>query len=541
VPAWAQVPPDAGRLLEETRPAVRPALPPVSPPKLIEAPVRPTVTMPEGATVAVTGFRITGAQSFPAALLEDLVRPWVGRRLDLAGLNEAAGAITRHYQAAGHLLSYAYLPAQRVADGVIELAVLEGRLEGTQTVTAQDARLRDDVIQAYTQGLSDQPPLVQAAVERQLLLLNDIPGVAARAAFTPGANTGGAEMVVSVAEDEPLVFSAELDNHGSRSTGEYRAGVRLQLRDAFGVGDNTQAHALVSVHGNLVSGSLATSVPVGGQGWKLGASLSRLSYQLAGSFAQLGAVGRADTLGFDASYAALRSTDSNLGVKLGAEHKQLFDNIVLLRTQNAKRNDVFSLTLSFDRREGTSGLTAGDLVAAAGNLHILNDAARQTDATTGLHTDRAYRKLNTQLLHQQALGGPFSAYVRLAGQAAGGNLDSSEKFSLAGPTAVRAYAPGEASVDQGALATLELRYARDLLGGNVVWSLFHDHASGLVNRKPLTDEGNEPKLMGTGLGLQWNGGDVSVNASLAWRGRRLPTAEGGDLQPRLYLGLVLTP
>ena len=181
--ASAQTPPDAGRLLEETRQPLRPALPPANAPRVLEAPVRPTVNLAEGATVAVSEFRITGAVSFPAAQLAALVKPWQGKRLDLNGLNEAAGALTRFYQSNGHLLTYAYVPAQRVADGVIELAVLEGRLDSVQTVTAQDVRLRDEVIQAHTDRLAtaatpataDSPrPVLQAEVERQLLLLNDI-------------------------------------------------------------------------------------------------------------------------------------------------------------------------------------------------------------------------------------------------------------------------------------------------------------------------------------------------------------------------------
>ena len=172
-PAWAQTVPGAGRLLEETRRNNTPALPAAPLPRLIEAPVRPTVTMPEGVKVTVTGFRISGAVSFPVEELEALVKPWVGKSLDIAGLNEAAGALTRHYQSKGHMLSYAYRPAQRVADGVIELAVLEGRLEGVQIVSAQDARLRDEVVQAHTESLATPGPLLQSKVERQLVTLLD--------------------------------------------------------------------------------------------------------------------------------------------------------------------------------------------------------------------------------------------------------------------------------------------------------------------------------------------------------------------------------
>lgn len=543
-PAWAQTPPDAGRLLEQTRPPALPALPPTTAPRVVDVPVRPTITLPDGVTVQASGFHVTGAVSYPVDTLTALLQPWVGKRLDIAGLNEAAGALTRYYQRQGHLLTYAYIPAQRVGDGVIEIAVLEGRLDAVQIVTAQDVRLRDEVIQAHTDRLASSPeqprPVLLPEVERQLLLLNDIRGVAARAAFTPGSSTGGADMVVSVAEDEPLALRLELDNHGSRSTGETRAGAGLQLRDLFGWGDQTDMRALVSSRGGLVSGSLGVLVPVGGDGFRIGASLSRLSYQLAGAFRNLGATGNANTLGAEVNYPFIRSADTNLSVRMAGEYKRLRDEVQLIGRSFPKRNKAVDVALAFDRRDDWGGVSAARVTASMGSLSLLDDEQRAQDAA-GLRTQRTYRKLGLQLVRQQQLGGPFSLVLRAAGQATGGNLDSSEKFSLAGPGAVRSYAPGEASVDQGGLLSVEARYAHDYLGGSFVWGLFHDRAEGRVNRSPLVAAGHEPRLSGTGLSLQWNGADVALSASMAWRGNRAPTAEGGDPKPRIYLQLAVTP
>jgi hemolysin activation/secretion protein len=529
-PAWSQVAPaSSGQLLEETRRPPAPALPPANAPRLIEAPVRPTIQMPEGVSVTVSGFRISGATSFGADELAALVQPWVGKRLDIRGLNEAAGALTRHYQSSGHLLSYAYLPAQRVADGVIELAVLEGRLEGIQTVTAQDVRLRDEVVQAHADPLTAPGPVLQAAVERKLLLLNDIPGVAARAAFTPGASTGGAEMVVSVAEDEPFEFRAEVNNHGGISTGVYRTAITLRFQDLFGWGDSTVARGMVSSRGGLVTGSLDTTVPIGGDGWKLGASLSHLKYQLAGEFQRLGAVGQADVIGVDASYPLRRTPNNSVYVRAGVEHKQLKDELLLIADTTAKRNDLFKLSGSADYRDSWGGVSAASATATLGKLR------------RNAGPEQEWRKLFVQVVRQQAITGPWSLYGRALAQTAGVTLDSSEKLGLAGADAVRAYAPGELSIDHGALASLELRYAMDYLGGSVVGSLFHDYGSGQINRGDAGRPGNETHIHGTGIGLSWAGNGIGLNASLAWRGSRKPTTDGRDPRPRLFLQMTVVP
>jgi hemolysin activation/secretion protein len=528
--ALAQTPPaGAGQLLEETRRPAAPTLPSQAPPKVLEAPVRPSISMPEGLFVTVSGFRITGAVSFAPDLLAGLIQPWVGKKLDIRGLNEAAGALTRHYQANGHLLSYAYLPAQRVADGVIELAVLEGRIEGVQIVTAQDVRLRDEVVQAHTDRVVGPGPALQPGVERQLLLLNDIPGVTARAAFTPGAATGGAEMVVSVAEDEPLEVRVDASNHGSVSTGQYRAGISLQLRDLFGWGDSINARGMLSNRGGLVTGALSGSLPLGGDGWKLGASLSRLEYQLAGTFRNTGAQGKADTLGVDLGYPLLRSTSANLSLRAGLEHKRLRDDLVAILESTQKRNDVGELTAAFDFRDPLDGLTAGSATVSVGQLR-----------TAGMRRQE-WRKLSAQLARQQNVYGPWSVYTRLSGQTAGANLDSSEKLGLDGANGVRAYAPGEASVDHGGVASLELRYSLDLLGGGLVASLFHDYGGGQINRSTPGAVGNDPELNGTGIGIAWSGNGIGLNATLAWRGSRVPTTDPRDPRPRLFFQVSYLP
>ena len=534
---------------ETRRPQQAPALPSPTPPRLIELPVRPTINMPEGTAVAVSAFRVAGARSYPAEQLQALLAPFVGRRLDLRGLNEAAGVITRFYQSNGHFLSYAYLPAQRVADGVIEIAVLEGRIEAVQVVTAQEVRLRDSVIQAHTDRLAstaaDPAPVLQSGVERQLLLLGEIAGVTARAAFTPGATTGGAEMVVSVAEDEPLEIKGEFNNHGGTSTGRYRAGVSLLFRDLFGWGEQLLARGFTSNRGHLTTGHLGASVPVGGDGWRLGASTSRVRYQLGGDFRNLGAEGTSDSVATEASYALRRSSDGNLTGRASLEYKRLRDDILAVLQLDSHRSvGSFEVGLSGDFRDPLGGYGAGGV--------SLTHAQLRGRAWTGVDSfgnpvagldKRSVNRVNAQLAREQPLFEGLSLYGRLAVQVTDDRLDSSDKLGLGGVTAVRAYASGEATVDHGGIGSIELRWTRSFMGGSVTGSLFQDYAGG--RDRPVTPGATyqpyDPELHGTGIGLGWVGNGLSVNASLAWRGSRAPTAEPSDPKPRLLLQLQYTP
>ncbi len=537
--AWSQTPPNAGSLLKDLANSAQPAsgqTAPIDP--VVAAPDRTTIKMPEGLSVVVSGFRVTGASSFSQVTLLDLLKPWVGRTVDLNALNEAAGAITRHYQANGHVLSYAYLPAQKVADGTLEIAVLEGKLDTVQIVAAQDVRLQDDVVQAYVGNLSDAATVTQPDVERRLLLLNDIPGVVARGSFTPGSNTGTADMVLSIAEDEPLAAQFEFNNHGSVSTGEYWAGASFHFKDLFGVGDSSRARLVASNTGDMVNASFNTKVPVGGLGWTVGAGISRLTYELGGSFISLGGLGEATVLNLNMAYPITRSYSRNLNFSASLDKKKLRDEIQLTAEVTPKENNILSAGLAYDQRDAWlgGGSLAASLNLSAGQLSF-GSAAQQIKDQSELQTGGDFTKIGFDLTRQQTISSSWGLFGRLAGQVTNKNLDSTEKFSLTGPSAVRAYAVGEASVDSGQNLALELRYIEPYVGGALQWSLFHDHAWGGINTTPLAGAtGNDVSLYGNGLGLQWTGGaDMGVNASLAWRGNRAPSSGARDDTPRLYI------
>jgi hemolysin activation/secretion protein len=285
----------------------------------------------------------------------------------------------------------------------------------------------------------------------------------------------------------------------------------------------------VSNGGGLVSGSIATRWPIGGDGLRVGASLSRLTYFLSGDFDALGATGTANTLGLDAEWPLWRSARGNVWLRGALDYKRLDDEVRLVGQTRPRSTRLVKLGGTGDLRDDLLG---GGASAAAATLWVGELRAGEAGRSD-------FKKAQLQLARQQVVWGPVSAYARVLAQYTGSALDSSEKLSLAGPNGLRAYAPGEASVDLGRLWSAELRYGLAHLGGQLTVALFHDQASGIVSRSG--GAGNDVRLRGTGLGLQWIGGDLGVSASLAWRGSREPRAEGGDPKPRLYLQLFAAP
>lgn len=532
VAVLAQPVPNAGQLLGEQQRLERESSAPSQPQDLIqEAMPRAPIKLPEGLQIPVRRIRVTGNKSFPTEQLQALVQPWEGQSLDVNGLNDATGAITRLYQNNGYLLAYAYLPQQKIEQGVVEIAVIEGTVDTVQIVTAQDVRLRDDAIQSYVGAIAQTPQVTQADLERRLLLLNDIPGVVARASFAPGSKPGTADVIVSVAEEAPLVSWVDFNNQGSNATGEYRMGASFQLRNLFGLGDSTRLRLQLSPKVELATGTLSSRLPLGGEGWGLDWSLSRLSYLLAPPYDALAAYGDANSVHMGLSYQLIRSVDHNISFSGGWDYKNLTDRLITsVNQKNSQQLGLGMLTTSRDDWGGGGSLQSS-LNLSAGTLHWIS-------ANTNGGAEGAFTKLNFDITRRQFVAPDWSALVHWQGQTARNNLDASEKFSLTGPHGVRAFAPGLASVDAGQVLSLELRKSYAFSGGLLYWSVFYDYADGYYSIKAASTTDNRVIVEGKGLGVGWNtGGDWDASATLAWRTSPL-LATSADRTPYLYFQLA---
>jgi hemolysin activation/secretion protein len=76
----------------------------------------------------VKGFAFYGNTAISSDDLEEVTQPYVGQRLDLPGLEQAAEQVADYYRRKGYTLASAYVPQQDIKFGVVTIAILEGRL-----------------------------------------------------------------------------------------------------------------------------------------------------------------------------------------------------------------------------------------------------------------------------------------------------------------------------------------------------------------------------------------------------------------------------
>lgn len=453
---------------------------------------------------AVSTVTVSGNTAFDAATLLALVRDdLLGKTVTLKQLQDAAAKITAHYRARGFLVARAYIPAQQIAatGANIEIAVLEGVL-GSAKVN-NGSRLSEATIARFMTPLQAGTLLTLDTFERPILLLTDQAGVGGvNPVLKAGAAVGSSDLTLDVAPAPLVTGQVEMDNYGNRFTGANRMTAQMSIGSPFGIGESFTARFTDSFQG-LTSATLRGALPIGGDGWKLGASYGDTRYKLGKEFADLRASGTAQATGAFVSYPWVRSQKWNLNTTLAYDGKRFEDRVDSTNTITPKQTRSVSLTVGGDVRDPlvANSVFVWSSTLASGQVSIDEPGARAADAT-GAQTQGAYRKLSLSLLYLQALSPNWTIYGSLSAQRAGKNLDSSEKFSLGGAQGVRAYPVGEAAGDEGMLGTVELRYTLpQVFGATPSLIGFIDTGRVQTNKNPFAAGLNARTLAAAGVGV----------------------------------------
>ena len=492
-------------------------------------PVAP-VMRDTGARIPVSQFRLTGNAAQPSSALEPLLVSWLGRALTLAELNQAADVVQRHYRAHGWFLAQAYIPAQVPADGVVEIAVLEGRIDTLTVNIAPDAPVGAGYARRLiAQALHTGQTITEKALEGPLLLLRDVPRVDAQSVINPGTVPGTASITINLLKDAQAALITgriELDNYGSRVSGANRLGAGLDVNNPYGWGDALSLNGFVAnEHGNAF-GRAGYTVPLGAGGARVGVSVARLDYVLGEAFDSIRPNGIAHIYSANASYPILRSRSGNLLVQLLVERKELDDRTEVPFSSDRQRLTSARLQLSGDARDQHAGVTLYSISASAGKLRE-NDPGRVANDALTYRTEGSFAKYLVSVQRLQQLLPGLQAMLSASGQRANKNLTSAEKYSLGGDSTVRAWPVGALIGDHGYTATAELRWAPAALQGrrHLAGIVFYD--IGQVtrnhdNRNPLVHiADNHPRISGYGTGLNLGGGaHWLLRLAVAWQDKK---------------------
>ncbi len=523
-------PPDAGQILRDTQ---QPTVPLQSPAPDITEPTKP-VTTPvspglQEVRVKVTGFSFTGNSAISDEVLQKTVADSQNKSLNFGELIGVVDKVEALYKQSGYFLAQAYIPPQKIKDGIIEITIAEGRLGEARL--EGESRIKPEIVYGYLDRLPKGSAIKLSDIERQVLLINDLTGSRVTLDLQASETPNSTDVIIAQKADPLFTGRVEVNNYGLPATGQNRIGIYLNANSPLHLGDRLSGNLLRSDNGDLVSYGLNYDLPVGSRGWRLNAGVSRSEYTLGDIFRSLNASGTVESYRAGVSYPFIRSRAKNLSFRLDAIHNDLVDHYRALAFDSDKSSNALAATLSADWQDSWlgGGFNRIDYTLTSGHLGLSN-SAKQNDT---LNTEGSYSKALLTLQRQQYVRPDLVLFTQLIHQHANDNLDSSEKFSIGGPSTLPGYATGETSTDQGTLvkAKLSWRVREDIYLG-----AFADYAFVTFNKYPLVAD-NHKHFSDAGFSIDWQGPKgLSANAMMAWAITEAPNPADND-RPRVWANL----
>ena len=416
--------------------------------------------------VAVRGVSVTGATVFPERRIDPLLAGLVGSKIPLAAIEKARIGILDLYRRGGY--PFVTVSAQLDQAGNLRFTVVEAYIAAV--------KLQGDIGPAGTQvlrflnHLTEIGPLSSAALERWLLLAQDVPGVSLRAVLQPSTQDPGALTLVAEVSRKPFSALMTADNAAFPQTGPAEGLLVLDANSFTEFGEKTEV-SLYHTSGNTQNyGQAAFETFVGGSGLRIrlyygdgvsnpSGDLRAIGYQ--GLTTEIGGAvfyplirARVQTLNLHANIDSIESEVRDDSGPEGQRVQASLDQTVAFRMGfdyalqdlwlGASRPaiDTASVTLSF-----------GLPFLGTGNYNL--DPGRIGEQT-------GYTKIAGELTRTQTLFAPWQGATvavkgLLTGQWSPNVLPPVEKFYLGGLVFNRGFYSGEVTGDSAVAATAELQ------------------------------------------------------------------------------------
>ncbi|MBJ7392804.1 MAG: ShlB/FhaC/HecB family hemolysin secretion/activation protein, partial [Chthoniobacterales bacterium] len=397
--AAAQTPPDVGGVLQQMKRPPEPT--PKSSTPLPTLPVAAPQIASGGARVVVRSFVFGGNNSIGSEELNSILGDALGKPADMAALGRFAFTVGEFYHRSGYPFARAYLPVQEVSSGVVKIEVQEGFFGAVQAKGENPFWVSQT--QAVLTPLKTGELIKSSGLERVTLLLDDLPGTKFVPVMKPGEQVGSGDLTVFEERGKLLSGQIGSDNYGNRYTGAYRLNAAANINSPFLMGDQLGFTSTVTDE-SLWFGSAAYALPLGGTGLRANASFSHTQYVLGSDFKSSNTSGTADISSAGLSYPLVRSTNANLKLVLGYQHKELHEDVNGSITN--KRSDVVPVSAEFELRDtlGRGGVTYGSVSFTQGTLRLPEERiAGDLNQTNG-----SFSKANFDLMRLQALPQAFT-------------------------------------------------------------------------------------------------------------------------------------
>ena len=494
-------------------------------------------------TAIVKGFLFNGNTVVSKEELEAITKPYVGQELDLPLLESAAQAVTDHYRKMGYTLALAYVPQQEIKFGMVELAVLEGRI-GDVTVSGNKYYSSSFIKGHFAQAMEENVARNES-LERGLLLLNEYPSLKTSATLEPGKSAGATDVHITAEDKRPLNFMLDMNNYGFNTISRYRFGAGVEAGNVLVDGGTLTLRGIMGNEPNqLLYGLGNYSMPIGVHGTKLVIGGSDGKFDVGSQLDFLQIHGHITTGDIAVTHPFIKSRFQNLLGEFGfsAKHStlELLDTLV---ADDAIRS--LRLGVNWDRLD-LLGRWYASVYGFQGLGEFLGGMSDNSPQASRRGADDRFTKATIATGRIQSLGHEMLLVLKASGQITTGPVVVMEQMLLGGPDSVRGYQLGERFVDEGYTLSAETRipFFPSLMPTvlkQTQGAIFIDYGAGLL-RNPQPGEHRSTNMTGTGVGLQtqlpWYSTNIRLDLGFPIGPKPIGGTITGDRSPILYFSIA---
>jgi len=536
------------RDLEETRPPL-PEFAPEREPELELPPLPPPAREPplsSGVRVFVNDIRLTGNTVFSDEELAPIIAPYVGRAITTEELLDLRDALTAHYVERGYVNSGAVIPDQEVRDGVIEVQIVEGQLADI-VVNGLTSLEPEFVIDRIRLGAG--PPLnVNDLRERIQLLLLDPAIDQVNARLGPGLRRGEGRLEIDVVEAPRYQPVFRFANDRSPAVGAEHGELTVSFGNILGRSDPLRIQ--VGASEGLKDLAVDYSVPLTARDLRFFVSGEITDSEVVEEpFNKIDVESTSSSLQAGFSWPVIKTLDDELRLEASLERERSTTSLLGRRFSFSEgvedgRSDVTALRLvqQWQRR------SQDQVIALRSTESIGLDLLGATKNSGDVPDGQFFAWLGQAQFARRLFGSDWQLTLRGDVQLTADPLLPIERIAIGGIDTVRGYRENELVVDNGWIASAELRIP---LGQLAVPGLSQEPDDGVLQLVPFVDAGGgwnldapdpeENVIYAVGAGLRWQPNRrLDLRLDFAPPLVDVPKPEEDDLQDlALYFELIM--
>jgi hemolysin activation/secretion protein len=410
----------------------------------------PTET-PEAANapkMLVKKINVVGVTLFPAAKIKAITSPFENKELTLKGIQKIADLITDLYRKKGYITSRAFVPPQKIENGVLEIKVLESKVGKIQV--KGNHYFSAHYINSYM-TLKKGEAFNYIDLKHDLVNVNEHPDLSVKAVLTPGETPGSTDIILNEKDNLPIHVSIGYDNFLSYYLDRNEYTYTFTDNNLLGHGDILSVQYNRAVESDLYyyySGRYSYPVT---HSLDLGFFYSRSNMLLGRNLLSIDSSGESKMYSLFATQNLIKNENLKVNLNFGFDYKDV-DNYLNgdLSSRDYLRiprvgfdfdmaDDFGRTVISDDFNYGVPGIMGG----TKGDL----DANDTPTSRTGASGSFALDTLN--LLRQERLPFDTSLLWKNQLQFSTSKLTETEEFQAGGPANNRGFGPADVVGDAG--------------------------------------------------------------------------------------------